>query len=76
MQSKGSRMYRVKAVAQMLDVSPATIYRAIESGQLKALKLGTGAGTLRIPEAALEAYMEACGQAAIESAADELGEVA
>lgn len=37
-------MDRMKDAAKHLDVSVATIYRAIESGQLRALKLGTGTG--------------------------------
>lgn len=64
MQFEGTRMYRVKAVAEMLDVSVNTIYRAIESGQLDAIKLGTGKGTLRISGSALNAYFEECAQAA------------
>lgn len=67
MRDQGSRMFRVKAVAEMLDVSTMTIYRAIESGKLEALKIGTGKGTLRIPEYALVAYKKACAQAAYES---------
>lgn len=67
MQGQGTRMLRVKDVAARYDVSKATIYRAIESGQLDALKLGTGKGTLRIPEYALRAYEEDCGQAVYES---------
>lgn len=55
MQVNGTRMLRVKAVAEMYDVSPATIYRAIEAGHLTALKLGSERA-LRIPETALEAY--------------------
>ena len=42
----------------------ATIYRAIESGQLTALKLGTGTGTFRVTGAAVVAYEEACAKAA------------
>ena len=64
MQIDGTRMYRVKAVAEMFDVSPATIYRAIESGQLSALKVGTGKGAMRIPGSSVLAYAEACQQAA------------
>ncbi|MGI8310476.1 helix-turn-helix domain-containing protein [Saccharopolyspora hattusasensis] len=60
-------MYRVKAVAGALDVSVNTIYRAIESGELAALKLGTGKGTLRISGEALNAYVEKCSQAAYEA---------
>ena len=64
MQVEGTRMYRVRDVAEGLDVSVATIYRAIESGVLPALKVGTGKGALRIPGVAVQAYMRACSQAA------------
>jgi len=58
---RATRVYRVKAVAEMFDVSVATIYRAIETGQLNALKLGIGRGTIRVPQAALEAFARSCG---------------
>lgn len=64
MQVDDTRLYRVKAVAEHFDVSVATIYRAIESGQLDALKLGTGRGTLRVPGYALRAFAEECAEAA------------
>ena len=67
MQFERSRFYRVKAVAEMFDVSVNTIYRAIESGELDALKLGTGKGALRIPGWALGVYVERCSQAAYEA---------
>ena len=60
MQAEGTRMFRVKAVAERFDVSVSTIYRAIESGQLVALKLGVGKGSLRITEHALAAFEESC----------------
>src|SRR3954465_8616963 len=41
MQIDRTRMYRVKAVAEMGDVSVSTVYRAIESGMLDALRIGT-----------------------------------
>jgi excisionase family DNA binding protein len=62
-----TRMYQVKAVAEHFGVSVATIYRAIESGQLAALKLGTGKGTLRVPGSAVADYAEACAEAVRES---------
>ncbi|MEO6088867.1 MAG: helix-turn-helix domain-containing protein [Umezawaea sp.] len=62
-----TQMYRVKAVAKMLDVSVATIYRAIESGALRALKVGTGKGALRVPEDAIQEYVTTCQQAALAS---------
>lgn len=61
MQVEATRMYRVRDVAEHFDVSVATIYRAIETGQLDALKLGTGRGTLRVTGAAVQAYAQACG---------------
>ena len=67
MQVEGTRLYRVRDVAEHFDVSVATIYRAIESGQLAALKLGTGTGTFRVTGTAVLAYAEACMRAAYES---------
>lgn len=75
MQTQATRMYRVRAVAEMLDVSPATIYRAIDSGALKALKVGTGKGALRIPAEAVSDYVQHC-QAAAASTVPAFGEVA
>lgn len=67
MQVESTRMYRVREVAEHFDVSVTTIYRAIESGQLDALKLGTGKGALRVTGAAVAAYAHACTQAANDS---------
>jgi excisionase family DNA binding protein len=67
MQVERTRLYRVRNVAEHFDVSVNTIYRAIESGQLTALKLGTGTGTFRVTGAAVVAYAEACVRAAYES---------
>jgi len=68
MEETTMRMYRVEAVATQFDVSKATIYRAIESGALRALKVGTGKGALRIPADAIEDYRKACQEAALASA--------
>jgi excisionase family DNA binding protein len=67
MQVERTRLYRVRDVAEHFDVSVATIYRAIESGQLTALKLGTGTGTFRVTGAAVLVYADACTQAAYQS---------
>ena len=64
MQEKGTQYYRVKAVAEYFDVSVATIYRAIESGELRATKHGTGKGAFRVSEDALRDYKTACERAA------------
>ena len=63
MQVEATRMYRVSEVAGHFEVSVATIYRAIESGQLDALKLGTGRGTLRVTGVAVLAFAVACAPA-------------
>lgn len=63
MQVNDTRLYRVKAVAEMFDVSVATIYRAIESGALDALKVGSGKGAIRVPGEAVAAYWESCADA-------------
>lgn len=56
MQVEGTpRYYRVKAVAEMFDVSPSTVYRAIEAGELDAVRIG---GSLRIPARAVAAFEE------------------
>ena len=59
-------------MAGHFEVSVATIYRAIESGQLDALKLGTGRGTLRVTGAAVLAFAQACAPAS-GAAADGFG---
>jgi excisionase family DNA binding protein len=64
MQVEGTRLYRVRAVAEALDVSLATIYRAVETGALRAIRLGTGKGAVRIPGEAVEDYLAACQSAA------------
>jgi len=72
MQVEATRMYRVKDVAEHFRVSRQTIYRAIESGQLDALKLGTGRGTLRLTGAAVLAFAQACKPALV-TVADGVG---
>ena len=69
MQVEATRMYRVREVAEHFEVSVATIYRAIESGQLGALKLGTGRGALRVPGTAVTAFTAtaAAGAAVVSS---------
>ena len=57
MQVDRTRMYRVSAVAEALDVSPSTVYRAIESGALEALRIGS---SLRVPGEALADWLAVC----------------
>ena len=63
MQVDRTRMYRVSAVAKALDVSKSTVYRAIESGALDALRIGSA---LRVPGTAIAVWLDECGQAAYE----------
>jgi len=64
MQVEDNRIFRVKALAELLDVHRSTIYRAIESGALDALKIGTGKGALRIPGNAVNVWLSDCADAA------------
>jgi excisionase family DNA binding protein len=63
MQVDRTRVYKVSEVAKMLVLSRSTVYRAVESGALEALRLG---GSLRITGTALAAWLEQCAQAAYE----------
>ena len=68
MQVDGTRAYRVKAVAEMLDVSTSTIYRAIRAGELDAYKLGAGpSALLRVPGHAIPIWLDGCGDAAYDT---------
>jgi len=61
MQVEGTRYLRVEAVAEMFDVSKQTIYRAIRSGRLDAVRVG---GSVRVPSEALRVFVDECGEAA------------
>jgi excisionase family DNA binding protein len=63
MQVDRTRMYRVSDVAELLDVSKSTVYRAIEAGDLDALRIGSA---VRIPGASLAGWLDQCVQAAYE----------
>jgi len=64
------QFYRVRAVAEMYDVSVSTIYRAIANGDLDAKRIGTGKGAIRIPEYAIQAFNETCAIEPWEAAKD------
>lgn len=61
MQVSGTRMYRVKAVAQLLDVHVSTVYRLAESGRLPSVRVGFGKGAMRIPAEGLNEYLRSLG---------------
>lgn len=69
MQVEGTRMLRVRAVAEQFDVHPATIYRAIQTGALPALRLGMSKG-LRVPEAAVKSWINSRVVAAADTASN------
>ncbi|MCU1685761.1 MAG: hypothetical protein JWQ81_6500 [Amycolatopsis sp.] len=60
MRVEDQQIFKVKTVADLLDVHRATIYRAIKTGDLGALKFGTSKGAFRIPGYAVNAYLEKC----------------
>lgn len=65
MQVMDSVLHRVRVVAARLDVSVATVYRAIGSGRLRALRIGAGRrGAVRVPESAVTEYLRTCEEAA------------
>jgi excisionase family DNA binding protein len=47
---------RVAAVAARFDVDDTTIYRDIKAGRLRAIRIGKGRGTVRVPADALADY--------------------
>lgn len=67
-----TRPYRVKEVADALDVHVSTVYRDIDAGRLVALRVGSGRGAIRVPVEELDAYKALLKQ----SATGQQGEVA
>ncbi len=53
------KFFRVTQVADQLNVHRTTVYRAIESGSLRAVRFGQGRGGLRVPAAALAEFLAA-----------------
>jgi excisionase family DNA binding protein len=51
-----TKPYRVAEVAHYFDVDVTTVYREIYAGRLRALRIGSGRGTFRIPVSALAEY--------------------
>jgi excisionase family DNA binding protein len=50
-------MFTVQEVAEKLNVSPATVYDAVASGELPHHRIGRGRGTIRVSEEQLRAYL-------------------
>ncbi len=51
-------MFTVNEVAVKLNVSRATVYNAVESGDLPHHRIGQGRGTIRISEEQLKRFLE------------------
>jgi len=49
--------YRVAEVAELLDVHESTVYRDIDEGRLRALRVGAKRGALRIMPADFAVYL-------------------
>jgi excisionase family DNA binding protein len=59
----------VAEVALRLGVHKTTVYREIKAGRLKAYRIGTGRGAVRVPEASLAEYEAIAMNAALVVAA-------
>jgi excisionase family DNA binding protein len=53
----GEAMHKVAEVAVLLEVDRSTVYRAIASNALRAVRMGRGRGLLRIPDSALQEFL-------------------
>ncbi len=60
MQVDRNQMYRVRAISEMCDVSPSSIYREIQAGALAAVRIGS---SVRVTGEELAAWWEGCAQA-------------
>lgn len=54
-----TRYLSIKAVAELLSVSPSTVRNMIRRRQLPAVRTGAAQRTLRVAESDLEAYLAA-----------------
>jgi len=54
------KLYKVSEIASILRVTERTIYNWIEYGHLRAIKVGEGKGTIRIPEDSLAEFLNNC----------------
>lgn len=58
-ETRGPQLMRVREVAQVLGQCPETIYRKVQAGELRAVRLGGGRAALRIPRDELERFLTA-----------------
>jgi len=50
----------IKQAAEVLSISTSLVYQLVESGQLRAFRVGTGRGILRIRIEDIQAYLDDC----------------
>ena len=53
------KLLRVRVVAEIADVHPATVYEAVKRGQLRALRVGPGGRCLRFVPSDVHAWLRA-----------------
>lgn len=58
--SENTSLLTVAQVAGLLGVSTASVYAMVEAGRLACHRIGLGRGTIRISEADLEDFLDAC----------------
>jgi len=61
---EADEMLLVSEAAKQIRVAKSTIHRLIDAGVLRALRVGRGKGTIRIPKRAWAEYLAACEEAA------------
>jgi excisionase family DNA binding protein len=53
--AEGGRLLTIREAAEILHVTPMTVYRLVHYGELEAVRVGR---SFRIPEEALRRYMD------------------
>lgn len=61
---EADEMLLVSEAARQIRVAKSTIHRLIDAGELRALRVGRGKGTIRIPRKAWVEYLAGCEEAA------------
>lgn len=51
------KLYKVSEIAEIFQVAERTVYNWIEWGYLRAIKVGEGRGTIRVPEDAVDEFI-------------------
>jgi excisionase family DNA binding protein len=61
--------FKIKEAADRLNVSAATVYELCAKGRLRHMRVGTGRGTIRIDEQALDDFIRGATVQPVEPAA-------